>query len=100
MATLKKIVLLVILVQFVFACAEEDKPKSDTLEYFEKYLRKDMSHASLLETFGDPVKDLGSGIHIYVYKLGDSTEVWIGVTDVILYANHVDQDQHLLKELI
>jgi len=53
-----------------------------------------------LETFGGPEKDLGSGIHIYVYTLEDSTEVWIGITNVILYANHMDKDQHLLKELI
>jgi hypothetical protein len=100
MAGLNKIVILVILVPFSFSCAEEDKPQSDTLEYFEKYLRKDMTHESLLETFGGPEKDLGSGIHIYVYTLEDSTEVWIGITNVILYANHMDKDQHLLKELI
>ena len=50
--------------------------------------------------FGQPDKDLGSGIHIYVYKLDDATEVWVGMTDKIVYAYHVDQNQNLLKVLI
>jgi len=59
-----------------------------------------MSHTKLLTVFGEPDKDIGSGIHIYVYHLDDSTEVWVGITDKILYANHMDKDKTLLKVLI
>jgi hypothetical protein len=83
----------------VSSCAE-DETSRNTIEYFETHLNEDMSHSKMLLVFGKPDKDLGSGIHIYVYTLEDSTEVWVGITDKILYANHVDKDQNLLKVLI
>lgn len=59
-----------------------------------------MNYSDLVQTFGEPEDDKGSGIHIYVYRLEDGTEVWIGFTDQILYANHLDGQLNLLKELL
>jgi hypothetical protein len=84
----------------VVSCTENAETKPNSLEYFEQHLKEDMSHASLIKFFGEPVKDVGSGIHIYVYQLDDSTEIWIGITDVIMYANHLDKDGHFLRALI
>ncbi len=47
-----------------------------------------------------PHNDIGSGIHIYVYELDDSTQVWIGYTDHIWYIQHVDSDGNILENLI
>lgn len=51
-------------------------------------------------TFKKYDSDRGSGIHIYVYKLRDSTEILIGYTDRILYARHVDANGQLLHTII
>lgn len=59
-----------------------------------------MTFTSIVEIFGQPSKDIGSGIHIYVYPLIDLTEVWIGYTDKILYARHMNQNQLLIETLI
>jgi hypothetical protein len=59
-----------------------------------------MDYTSFVDFFGEPTKDIGSGIHIYVYKLTDSTEIWIGYVDNILYAHHVDKNQQLLNTII
>jgi len=82
------------------SCSQDEEVNRNTLEYFETHLQMDMNHAKLISVFGEPDKDLGSGIHIYVYMLDDTTEVWVGISDKILYANHVDKDQNLLKVLI
>ncbi len=49
-----------------------------------------MSYGDIVKRFGKPDEDRGSGIHIYVYNLSDSTEIVIGFTDKIVYARHVD----------
>jgi len=59
-----------------------------------------MVYADLVNKFGEPDEDIGSGIHIYVYKLSDSTSIIIGYTDKILYAKHVDSDQQVLHIII
>ena len=48
---------------------------------------------SLLEVerrFGPPDSDIGSGLHIYVYRLPDGSDVKIGAADtnIILYVRH------------
>lgn len=58
-----------------------------------------MKYESIVPIFGKPDRDIGSGIHVYVYELKDSTEVWIGYLDMILYARHVDKDQNILHTL-
>jgi hypothetical protein len=82
------------------ACSQDEDVNRNTFNYFQTHLQKDMSHTKLMEVFGEPDKDLGSGIHIYVYNLDDNTEVWVGITDKLLYANQVDKNQNLLKVLI
>ncbi len=59
-----------------------------------------MSYTSFVDLFGEPARDIGSGIHIYVYELTDATEIWIGYVDRILYASHVDENQQLLHIII
>lgn len=59
-----------------------------------------MNYNAIVAKFGEPSKDIGSGIHIYVYILSDSTEVWIGYTDKILYARHLDKNHLLIENLI
>ena len=87
------------LASFLISCSEDDSGRN-TIEYFEAHLTTDMSHSELMFVFGKPDKDIGSGIHIYVYILDDSTEVRVGITNKILYANHLDSDQKILKVLI
>jgi len=59
-----------------------------------------MVYADLVNKFGEPDEDIGSGIHIYVYRLSDSTAIIIGYTDKILYAKHVDSNQQVLHIII
>jgi hypothetical protein len=80
-----------------------------TSSYMEKIIptldeiRDTLSVSEDLDTiffkFGKPHYDIGSEIHIYVYDLNDSTQVWIGYTDKILYVNHVDSDGNILEQL-
>ena len=83
------------------ACSEDDgQMLKPTLENFQTHLKVDMDYQTLVSKFGNPTKDIGSGIHIYVYVLPDATEVWIGYGDAILYARQVDaQGNELLRIL-
>lgn len=71
-----------------------------TLEDFRKFLSESPDIDTIFYRFGEPHSDIGSGIHIYVYKLNDSTEVWIGYADRILYVQHVDSDGIVLEQLL
>ena len=84
------------------SCGKEDNTakKELTCPYFEINLKADMTYDSIVSKFGEPLKDIGSGIHIYVYKLVDSTEIWIGYTNKILYARHVNTDGQILHTII
>jgi hypothetical protein len=77
-----------------------DKDYSLTYDYFKDNLKPDLTYNSIVIKFGAPSKDIGSGIHIYVYQLSDSTEIWIGYTDKILYARHVDKNGQIIENLI
>jgi small-conductance mechanosensitive channel len=87
-------------------CAEKEitnnKINQSALTYadFEKNLKADMDYQTIVAVFGTPVKDVGSGIHIYVYEFNDSTEIWIGYTSKIIYARHVDSNHMILHTLI
>jgi hypothetical protein len=59
-----------------------------------------MTYNSIVAIFGVPLKDIGSGIHIYVYQLADSSEIWIGYSDKILYARHMDKNGQIIENLI
>lgn len=54
-------------------------------------IKPKMSMKQVVETCGLPDKDIGSGIHIFIYELEDGSEVWIGTPDAkkILYVTHV-----------
>jgi len=70
-----------------------------TLDDFRNTLNESQDIDMIFSKFGEPHDDIGSGIHIYVYKLNDSTQVWIGYTDKILYVNHVDSNGNVLEQL-
>ena len=100
MATITLRSLLIAIVFLVEACSQDDEVNRNSIDYFETHLQKDMSHERVMRLFGKPDEDRGSGIHIYVYHLDDSTEVWVACTDKLMYANHLDKDGNLLKTLI
>lgn len=96
-----KILFLFALLTFL-ACAKNERLvsssapdlKDGTLSYsdFKTNLKADMNYDAIIAKFGVPSKDVGSGIHIYVYKMADSTEIRIGFVSKIIYARHVDKD--------
>ena len=70
-----------------------------TIDDFRETLSKSIEIETIFSKFGTPQKDIGSGIHIYVYELEDATQVWIGYTDRIWYVRHVDPDGNVLEKL-
>lgn len=70
-----------------------------TLDDFRDVLSGQYDIETIFFKFGVPHDDIGSGIHIYVYELNDSTQIWIGYTDHIWYVQHVDSDGNLLEQL-
>jgi len=70
-----------------------------TLDDFKNTLNESQDIETIFSKFGDPHDDIGSGIHIYVYELNDSTEIWIGYADRIMYVQHVDSDGNNLEQL-
>jgi hypothetical protein len=71
-----------------------------TLEDFRNTLNESQDIKTIFFKFGEPHRDIGSGIHIYVYELNDSTEIWIGYNDHILYVQHMDSDGNILEQLL
>lgn len=93
--------LFITVILFSFACSEEDMRKAPlTYDHFKANLTAEMTYADFVDFFGEPTKDIGSGIHMYVYELSDATEIWIGYADEIIYARHVDENGLLLEEMI
>jgi len=88
----------------LIACSKENQSNKDestnTYAFFEKNLKAGMDYHSITAKFGVPSKDIGSGIHIYVYELNDSTEIWIGFINKILYARHMDVNHEFIGDLI
>ena len=99
---MKKIIFFLFISSFVFlACNKNNsQDNKDSYSYFSKELKADMDYNSIVNKFGQPDEDKGSGIHIYVYKLQDGTEVWIGYADRIMYARHMSSNGQLLHTLI
>ncbi len=91
---------LLISVSIISGCSADSDNEELTYADFEKSLVKNMSYEDVIARFGEPDNDMGSGIHIPVYVLDDSTQVVIGCTDEILYARHLDKDGDLLHTLI
>ncbi len=84
---------------FTNSCVQEHTVKKNTYSDFSEKLKPDMTFEAIVQKFGEPLKDIGSGLHIYVYPLADSTEIWIGFSDRIMYAIQVDKDQNTKKKL-
>lgn len=97
---MKRILFIGLIALLLCNCSDADGDNPNTAEYFRDNLKKEMDYNAIVRTFGMPAKDIGSGIHIYVYILDDSTEVRIGYTDAILYATHNDTNHQLLDVLI
>ena len=49
------------------------------LEDFKKNLKKGMLFADVVNVFGEPARNIGSGINIYVYETDTGESVMIGV---------------------
>lgn len=92
------------LLTFLACTKEKEVNQGFTYSDFEKNLKSDMNYNSIVAKFGEPVKDIGSGIHVYVYQLIDFSEIWIGYSDKIIYAKHMDKtiisEIHLLEMMI
>lgn len=94
----------------LMACSQEERlitnnvpgQKNGTYTFsdFRNYLKADMDYNTFTAKFGPPSQDIGSGIHIYVYNLADSTEILIGYTNKIIYARHVDKARNILAIII
>jgi hypothetical protein len=97
-------VLEVILLICLFGSCTKQQTKVENhqlaFDDFRDNLTKEMDYQAIVVKFGEPARDIGSGIHIYVWELKDSTEIWIGYVDKILYARHVDKDRNILHTLI
>ena len=93
---------LTFIVAVTLSCTHENDPSPEvnTVSYFRDNLKPDMNYNSIVAKFGEPAKDIGSGIHIYVYVLADSTEIWIGYADKIIYARHMDKNHQLIEIII
>ncbi|MFN8347296.1 MAG: hypothetical protein U0X91_19995 [Spirosomataceae bacterium] len=99
----RALVVLMSLLSLIACSGDGNKIPPETeksFSYFESRLKKEMDYETPVATFGEPAKDRGSGIHIYVYGLEDATQIWIGYADKILYAHHVDSAGQLIKTLI
>ena len=81
------------------SCLKSDSEKR-TFEYFSNHLKADMNFNDIKKTFGEPDEDIGRGIHIYIYKLKDGSEIGIGYTDKILYAKHVGRKREVIHRII
>ncbi|MCH9658328.1 hypothetical protein K0U27_06480 [archaeon] len=70
-----------------------------TIGDFKNELSEPYDIDDVISKFGEPHEDIGSGIHIFVYVLNDSTEVWIGYADYIRYVKHVDSNGNVLEDI-
>lgn len=85
----------------MLGCGKEpDSKKTLTYNDFKTTLTVTMTYPDIVQRYGEPTKDTGSGIHIYVYVLDDLTEVWIGFTDKILYARHMSSSGQFIETII
>jgi hypothetical protein len=101
---MRKIILGILLTALLFtACSKDTREEAsdkETIEYFNYNLKADLKYDDLVNLFGAPDGDIGSGIHIYVYDLKDGSKVYIGYTDKIMYARHVSSSGQVLHTII
>jgi hypothetical protein len=65
----------------------------------------EMSMKEVIEICGPPAEDIGSGIHIYVYKLSDGSVVRVGTPDQkrLFYVVHVQtngENRYLVRNTV
>src|SRR5438067_6794354 len=72
------------------ALAQRTPPTARTIEVFHR-IKRQMSMKQVIDICGVPDEDIGSGIHIYVYKLADGSLLRIGTPDKkrLIYVAHV-----------
>ncbi len=72
------------------ALAQQIPPTARSIEAFRR-IEPQMSMKQVVGICGVPDEDIGSGIHIYVYKLSDGSRVRIGTPDKkrLIYVVHV-----------
>ena len=103
---MRKALLSILLTTLLFAaCSKDDdntnnNDQKDTMQYFDANLKADMKYEDLVNLFGQPDGDLGSGIHIYYYNLNDGSRIVIGYADKILYARHVSANGQAVHNII
>lgn len=101
---MRRIFLAILLTGMLFtACSKdtrEEPTDKETIEYFNYNLKADLKYDDLVNLFGEPDGDIGSGLHIYVYDLKDGTKVYIGYADKIMYARHMSSSGQLLHNII
>lgn len=101
---MRNIILGILLTALLFtACSKdtrEEPTDKETIEYFNYNLKADLKYDDLVNLFGAPDGDIGSGIHIYVYDLKDGSKVYIGYTDKIMYARHMSSSGQILHTII
>ena len=100
MKSIIKILTVLLLCACLFLSCKNDTSNNRTYEYFAAHINKNMSDQVVIKTFGQPDDDVGSGIHIFIYKLADGTTIDIGVTDFIYYSSHRDANGQILHILI
>ena len=96
---MKYLVICLCIVAFV-SCITNTVNEKETVQYFKEHIAASMNYSELVEIFGEPDKDIGSGIHIYVYQLKDNTGIWIGYTDTILYVKHMSKEGKMLSSIL
>lgn len=97
---MKKQVCFLILLLAGIGCREEAVLFDRTVQHFSAELTSESTYPTMVKKFGKPDLDRGSGIHIYVYRLSDSTEIWIGLSEHIMYMLHVDGQGQVIQQLI
>lgn len=95
----QKIFAMVLILFLLNGCSQE-KEIELTAADFKSGLKKDMTYKQMTTRFGLPSSDIGSGIHIYVYPLHDTTSIWVGMTDHIFWAKHVDPSGVVIDTII
>jgi hypothetical protein len=101
---MRKILVAILLTALCFtACSKNEYKEPDdpnTAGFFMANLNADLKYDDIVNLFGAPDGDIGSGIHIYVYDLTDGSKIYIGYTDKILYARHMNSSGQVLHNII
>jgi hypothetical protein len=71
-----------------------------SVAYFKQNINQSLSYDQLVERFGPPQRNSGSGIDIYEYDLADSTKIAIGYAGSIYYVKHLDQNGIELETIL